>query len=171
MHIYLTGFMGAGKSTVGKALARLTGRPFVDLDERIEARQGQAIAAIFDSVGEPGFREVESEVLRELPDRPELVVALGGGAQSQPENRTWLAEHGVTVWLDLPWDTLVQRVRQQEAVRRPLFRDEARARELYEIRLNVYGDSDLRIEISSQDSVESVTARIWDLVEETSCDT
>ena len=170
MHIYLTGFMGAGKSTIGKSLARLTNRAFVDLDEQIESRQGRSIAEIFETAGEPEFREAEAAALRALPDRPRLVVALGGGAQTRSRNRAWLAAHGVTVWLDLPWEALLERVRQQEGVRRPLFLDEFRARELYEARRSIYGDSDLRIEISSQDSVDAVAMKIRDLLKTTTCD-
>ena len=171
MHVYLTGFMGVGKTTVGRVLAEIMGRPFVDLDGRIETRQGMTISEIFRSVGEAGFRLLESESLRELDDEAPAVVALGGGVRTRPENRAWLVGHGTTVWIDLPLDDLMERLRRQDQTLRPMFEDESQVRDLFQTRLVDYGDSDLRIEVSSSDSAAAVASRIWDSMEETQCAT
>ena len=169
MHVYLTGFMGVGKSTVGAVLAEIMGRPFVDLDERIEAKQGAMISEIFRSVGETGFRVLESDSLRQLDDAVPAVVALGGGVQSKSENREWLVDHGITVWIDLPLNDLMDRLRGEERASRPKFESESQIRELFQNRLVDYGDSDLRIEVSSSDSAAAVASRICELMEETQC--
>jgi shikimate kinase len=170
MHVYLTGFMGAGKTTVGRILAQLLERPFIDLDETIEARRGSTVREIFQSVGESGFRELESAALRELDAAP-AVVSLGGGVQTRQENRDWLATHGTTIWLDLALDDLMARLRDEERARRPMLKSEAQIRQLYRSRRVGYSDSDLRIEVSSSDSAEVVALRIRDLMERKQCAT
>jgi shikimate kinase len=170
MHVYLTGFMGVGKTTVGRILAQLMERPFIDLDETIEARQSATIREIFQSVGESGFRELEAAVLRELDAAP-AVVALGGGVQARRENREWLATHGTTVWLDLALEDLMTRLRDEERARRPLLKSEAQIRQLYRVRREGYSDSDLRIEVLSSDSAEVVALRIRDRMEQKQCAT
>src|SRR5438477_119802 len=134
--IYLVGFMGCGKSTVGRALADHIGWNFVDLDQEIEQKQGASIAEIFEQKGEAGFREIESAALRErvkLVDcgRP-YVIALGGGAFLSDANVKTLTRSGVTIWLDCPLDTIERRVAGFD--HRPLARDPDKLRELYESR-------------------------------------
>jgi len=102
--IYLVGFMGCGKSTVGSALADELGWSFVDLDEEIERREGASIAEIFDQRGEAEFRHIESAALRDRvrnvqSGRPQ-VVSLGGGAFLPEENFEMVSNNGVTIWLD-----------------------------------------------------------------------
>ena len=171
MHVYLTGFMGAGKTTVGRVLAEMMNRPFVDLDDRLEQSEGTTISEIFGAVGEAEFRALEAESLRTLDDQVPAVVALGGGVQTQPENRSWLAEHGTTVWIDLPLDDLLARLRHDEQALRPMIQSESQIRKLFQTRLVVYDDSDLRIEVSSADSAATVAAKICELMEETQCAT
>ena len=107
--IFLIGPMGAGKTTVGKHLARLLGRDFVDLDTEIEARSGADIPWIFDVEGEEGFRKRESAMLAELVLRENLVVATGGGVVVKPENRQLMASSGLVVYLAVPAAILYER--------------------------------------------------------------
>ncbi len=107
--LLLTGMMGSGKSSVGRALARRLAWKFIDTDERIEALRGLAVHEIFTRDGEAAFRELERRVVRELPKR-EVVIALGGGAVVDPRNHRELQRRGVTVWLDARPETLAERL-------------------------------------------------------------
>lgn len=171
MHVYLTGFMGTGKSTVGKALAEVLDCPFLDLDSEIERQEGETIAEIFHTDGEDRFRRLESAALRGLDDSVATVVATGGGILSVPGNRDWMAAHGITVWLDASFKTILDRLKSEEIGRRPLFEDASRARALFTERLDSYRDSDHRIEVLSSDSVADVAARVIQALEEKPCDT
>jgi shikimate kinase len=122
--IYLVGFMGSGKSTVGRELAGRMGWSFFDLDDEIEAAEDMAISEIFATRGEAEFRHIESAMLRWHvgwigQGRP-AVVALGGGVFVAEANRQLVLENGVAVWLDCPWETVERRVSQ--ASHRPLAR-------------------------------------------------
>ena len=159
--IYLVGFMGCGKSTVGRALAEEIGWNFSDLDEDIERIRGLAIPQIFDTLGEAVFRQVETAALIERvasvrSGRPH-VVALGGGAFSTGENRDLVLAHGVTVWLDCPYATIERRV--AAATHRPLARDPVALRKLFDIRRASYERADFRIEVPGDDPRDGV-ARI-----------
>jgi len=168
-HVYLTGFMGAGKTTVGRALAKLLGWPFVDLDSRIASEHGMTIAEIFAERGEHAFRRLESLALQSLNDSPALVVATGGGVLSSPESRDWIRDHGTAVWLDVPYEVLLERLNAEERGARPLFENESQARELFALRHDQYGDSDLQIEVLSADSVADVAGRIHQTLLEEKC--
>ncbi len=134
-HIALIGFMGAGKSTAGREVARLTERPFLDTDEEIERRHGP-IPAIFDERGEAEFRRIEEEVIAEAlaADEP-AVLALGGGAVTVEGIRERLAARALTVWIEVDVDVAWVRVRGSD---RPLARDEAAFRSLFETRAELY---------------------------------
>jgi 3-dehydroquinate synthetase/shikimate kinase len=134
-HIALIGFMGAGKSTVGREVARLTERPFVDTDAEIERRHGP-IPAIFEKRGEPEFRRLEEEVVAEAlgTDEP-AVMALGGGAVTVEGTRERLQARAFTVWLEVGVDDAWARVSRSK---RPLARDETAFRELFERRGEIY---------------------------------
>jgi len=168
-HLYLTGFMGAGKSTVGRALAERLGWLFVDLDDSIEAQQGMAIAEIFASRGEMWFRRLESAALRSLDDSTAAVVATGGGVLSVPENREWMRAHGLAVWLDVSFELVMARLESTDQERRPLFESESQARELFAKRQSQYGDSDLRIEVLSSHSAAELAAMIQNILIEEEC--
>jgi len=160
--VCLAGFMGSGKSTVGRLLAQQRGWRFVDLDERIEAQSGLRIAEIFDRLGEPSFRKLEhSELARALGEASAspvpMVLALGGGTVAQPANRELLHDacipdgaprRGCIVWLDCPVEVLLARCVVMDD--RPLFRDEISFRRLYEERLPFYRLADLQVEGSSE---------------------
>lgn len=161
--------MGAGKTTSGKLLADLLGRTFVDLDAIIESRQAMTIPEIFASHGEESFRQMESAALRSVDDNDPAVVATGGGILSRPGNREFMRAHGTAVWLDVPFEVLIERLEESELELRPLFLDRDQVRALYESRLREYGDSDLRIEISSSHSAAVVAAMIRDTLENSEC--
>lgn len=150
---FLAGFMGCGKTTVGRLLAGRLGWNFVDLDEEIERRQGRTINQIFASAGEPFFRQAERTLLEETLARGReepLVVALGGGTFAQPDNVELLrATGGITFWLYCPVEELLRRCRGLN--NRPLLRDPASFRQLYEQRLPYYQQADIRVEADRSD--------------------
>jgi shikimate kinase len=148
--IALTGFMGCGKSTVARLLARQIGWLHVDLDKRIVERTNLAIPAIFTNLGEPAFREIEHEELKRIlgeageSGRP-TIVSLGGGTLVQPQNLEALRQSGcATVWLNCPVEELMRRC--SHITDRPLFRDEASFRQLYAQRLQFYQKAEYRVE-------------------------
>jgi shikimate kinase len=145
--IYLTGFMGTGKTTIGKMLADRLGWNFVDLDAEIEAAQHITIAELFEKRGEPEFRDIESAMLQKIVQRIERgapsVVALGGGTYVGEENARLINEHGISVWLDCPVDILQSRLDETES--RPLARDPERFRRLYEERGTAYARASYRV--------------------------
>ena len=162
--IYLVGFMGSGKSTVGRELARRMGWSFFDIDDEIEAAERMAISGIFETRGEAEFRRIESTIVRQHvarigQGRP-AVVALGGGAFVAEANRELLLANGVVVWLDCPWETVERRVSQ--ASHRPLARDAERFRRLFDERRGIYALADVRVEIESDEAAAVVEAILRD---------
>jgi shikimate kinase len=159
--IALVGFMGAGKTTVGRMLAERLQLPFVDLDDRIGAREGRDIPAIFRESGEAYFRTVESECLQALLEEGAsgLILALGGGAFVQPNNAALLREFGFrTVFLDARVDELRQRCAEAGASR-PLYSDANLFRQLYEARRGGYMAADVRVDtdgMTPQQVVEKI---------------
>jgi shikimate kinase len=152
--VCLTGFMGSGKSTAGRLLARQLGWPHVDLDAVIEESTGLEIPQIFAQRGEPEFRRIEHEQLARavgeaIESRRSRILSLGGGTTAQPHNLVLLRESSaILVWLECPLDVLLARCAQ--ITNRPLFRDEASFRELYRQRLPFYQLSDYRVDSSSE---------------------
>lgn len=139
--VFLVGMMGAGKTTIGRALARVLGREFRDLDHEIEARCGVRIAHIFDIEGEEGFRRRERHVLEECSAMPGIVLATGGGAVLAPENRAHLKARGVVIYLRATPEELYRRVARDR--NRPLLQTEdpqARIRELVAAREPLYDE-------------------------------
>jgi shikimate kinase len=109
-NIYLMGCMGAGKSTAGRLLARVLGRDFLDLDEQIVARAGRSISQIFEDEGEDGFRQREHDALRQVAQRENIVVALGGGAVLRDDNWELIQQSGISIYLKVRPELLVQRI-------------------------------------------------------------
>ncbi|HCP47662.1 MAG TPA: 3-dehydroquinate synthase [Deltaproteobacteria bacterium] len=136
--IAISGFMGAGKTTVGERLARKLGYTFVDLDREIEAAFACSVDAIFERFGEPAFRAMEERLLRQAVARANRVVALGGGAVCSPEARQHLRDRAVWVHLDVPFEELARRVQRDGAKARPLWSDVEVARRLFVRRQEVY---------------------------------
>ena len=147
-HIYLVGFMGSGKSTIGQVLARELGRVCIDLDDLIEEREGMAIPEIFDRHGEPHFREIETRLLLEILDLPPAVVAVGGGAFVQEYNRNLILEKGFAVWLNIPVDLAWERSSQVD--NRPLARNRGAFESLFREREGLYRLSHLTVEIEGK---------------------
>ena len=117
-NIFLVGPMGAGKSTVGRQLARTLERSFLDCDRELEERTGASISLIFELEGEEGFRRRERDMLDELTSRSGIVLSTGGGAVLDAENRTRLRSRGFAIYLDAPLDLLVERTSRDRS--RPL---------------------------------------------------
>lgn len=157
--VYLVGFMGAGKSTVGRALAARLGFPFVDLDEAFEALYGGTIRRAFEERGEAFFREREAELLRGTEALPSAVVALGGGTFTFPENRAVVQRAGRSVFLDVPFAIIAARLGTKTADR-PLFRSVEEARTLYDARLPSYRLSDRILALEGDERVDVVVERI-----------
>ena len=137
--VFLVGMMGAGKTTIGRGLARAIDREFLDLDHEIEGRCGVRVAHIFDVEGEEGFRKRERMVLDECSSRRDLVLATGGGAVLAPENRSKLRSRGVVVYLRATPEELYRRVARDR--NRPLLRTEdpqGKIRELVAAREPLY---------------------------------
>lgn len=152
--IVLVGFMGAGKTSVGRELGRRMGWPFVDLDDRVQARERRTIAEIFQSSGETEFRRAEHEALAELLKEAESgprVIAVGGGAFAQPENTSLLdASVATTVFLDASADELWRRC-GNDPTERPLRRDEQVFRQLYESRRQRYLRARLHVDTAGKE--------------------
>ena len=148
--IFVAGFMGSGKSTIGRAMASRLGWKFVDLDEEIERRAGKEIPSIFRDSGEDGFRDCEHDALREQIDAAghgiALVLALGGGTFAFSRNRQLLRSVGPTIWLDAAAETLWERVRHQ--THRPLARDRGAFVRLHQTRRASYSEAECRIDAS-----------------------
>jgi 3-dehydroquinate synthetase/shikimate kinase len=135
-HLALIGFMGAGKSTVGRQVAERAARDFVDTDEEIEKRHGP-IPALFER-GEAEFRQIEEQVVAEALAGPPAVIALGGGAVLAPVNRERLRAHAFSVWLHVDAETAWERVRGSN---RPLAQREEEFRRLFEARMPTYSEA------------------------------
>jgi shikimate kinase len=161
--IYVVGFMASGKSTVGRHLAHRLGWNFFDTDDEIESAEKMAIAEIFTTRGEEEFRRIEAAIIRQHVrwierGRP-AVLALGGGAFVEPENRQVLSENGISVWLDCPFDVVQRRI--ANTTHRPLAQDPTKFAELYEARRGAYGNAEISVKIESDDP-EVTVERIMD---------
>jgi len=157
-NVYLVGMMGAGKTTLGKALARKTGREFVDTDRVLVERTGVPVATIFEIEGEEGFRRRESAVIAELASRSGCIVATGGGAVLSEENRRLMRGSGTVVYLRARLDNLWERTRH-DASRPLLATPDPRATlgSLLERRDPVYRDAaHVVVETSSQNGAALV---------------
>jgi shikimate kinase len=159
--IYLLGFMGAGKSSVGAKLAEVLNWPFIDLDTTIEAGRGLTIRQIFEQAGEPFFRAIERAALAEVIKTEPGVLALGGGTFAQPSNVELIAARGgLTIWLECSAEELYRRC--QTITNRPLFRDRASFDQLLQQRLAYYQLAEYRISTEGH-SAEQVAEQILGL--------
>jgi shikimate kinase len=150
MRIYLTGFMGAGKTMVGRSLAQKLDCEFVDLDYEIAHTSGETIESIFETGGESEFRKRESEILRSI-NKDSAVISTGGGCFIY--NRDWMLNNGKVVYLKVPFDTLVTRIGAETS--RPLWRN---AKELYDQRQQIYESAHFQVDGTRE--VEEVVKQI-----------
>jgi shikimate kinase len=165
--VFLVGFMGAGKSSVGRALGQRLNWAFEDLDDRIERRQGRTVAEIFRDAGESGFRRAEhralQSVVEELSGGVTRIIALGGGAFVQESNAALLkASNMPTVFLEAPVEELWRRCSDQAlaaGAERPLLGSSEQFRSLYEARRKSYANATFRIQTGER-SVDAIAAEI-----------
>jgi shikimate kinase len=159
--IIITGFMGAGKTTVAAALAQKLACSMIDLDSLIKEREGRTAQMIIDEDGEARFREIEAEALRDALEKGGArIIALGGGAWTVSRNRALISEHGAfTIWLDAPFELCWHRIKSGKESR-PLARNRESARRLYDDRRAIYDQALLRVEVNDEKSVEAVASEI-----------
>ena len=135
-NIVLCGFMGSGKTVVGKELAKILGVKFVDTDELIEEEQGVAIKAIFATHGEDYFRDLEYEMCKKVAEMNGVVVSTGGGAMTFKRNVDAIKEGSKVIFLDASFDVICDRI--GDSTTRPLFQDKEKAKKLYDERKDKY---------------------------------
>ena len=167
--IFLVGFMGCGKTTVGRLLAERLGWSFVDLDDLIVQSEGRTIAEIFAGGGEAAFRVAESRVFSDVVSAKDTVVATGGGLFSDPANRQMMTEAGGwSIFLDVAWSVLEERLGTEDSSR-PLWDSPAAARRLFDRRLNDYVQADAIVTVDGSESPIDVVEAIIEMRPELAC--
>ena len=159
MKIYLVGFMGSGKTTIGRELAARIDAPFFDLDEVIAASEKTTVKDIFAQHGEAYFRKRERDILRSTRHLSGAVVATGGGTFTFDENIQFIQSEGLSVYLSAPYALLRARVGDKASVR-PLFNDDLATHELYASRIRYYRMADLTIEIREEETPPEIVERL-----------
>ena len=159
MKIYLIGFMGSGKTTVGRELAARIDAPFFDLDELIEAAEGATVKEIFERFGEAYFRKRERDLLRSTRNLGLAVIATGGGTFTFEENIHFIQSEGLSVYLSAPYALLRARA-GVKASERPLFRDDLATHELYANRIRYYRMADVAVEIREDETPAEIVERM-----------
>ena len=153
-NIYLVGLMGAGKTTVGRRLATILGRDFVDLDQALEERTGVSIAHIFEVEGEKGFRNRETAMLREASQIGDNVISTGGGVVMREENRNVMAQSGQVIYLRASFELLWHRLK--DCQKRPLLQTENPAQKIKDLlaeRDSVYAEAaNIIVDVNSESS-------------------
>jgi shikimate kinase len=156
--IYLVGFMGSGKTAVGRRVAERLGVPFVDLDTEIERTSGLTVRALFDTLGEPAFRERESAFLDGTEALPDAIVSAGGGSFVAERNRHAMARLGTAVHLDVPFESLRERLGGKTD--RPLFASADQAAGLFAEREPFYRMAPIRVALAGSESIEESADRV-----------
>lgn len=154
-NVVLTGFMGTGKTEVGKILSQRLGFLFVDVDTEIEKEEGMKITEIFKKYGEPRFREIEADVIKRISDKEGLVISTGGGAVLRKENMDNLRRKGIIVCLTASAETILKRTSNSDD--RPLLQVEdplKRIKELLEFRKPYYEKADIMIDTEGRSPIE-----------------
>jgi 3-dehydroquinate synthase len=158
-NVYLVGFMGSGKSTVGAMLAARLNRELTDMDELLEKEFGKSVTQVFEDHGEDAFRERETRLLSLTAQKSGLVVATGGGLPIREENRAILKESGISVYLQANLNTLKKHVGESGKKDRPLWNDDAGVSSLLEERRSIYEQSDIMVRTDKK-SPERVTEMV-----------
>ena len=168
--LILIGLMGAGKSSIGRRLAKRLGMEFVDADAEIEKAAGRSINDIFEEFGEAAFRDGERRVIARLLDGRPMVLATGGGAFTDGDTRALIRERGISIWLDADIDVLVERTSRRDT--RPLLKDgdprEILGR-LARERQPIYAEADIRVKSGTGPHDEVVDAIVAALSEMMLC--
>ena len=159
MKVYLIGFMGSGKTTIGRELAARIDVPFFDLDELIESSEQMSVKEIFGEQGEPYFRKRERDLLRSTKYLERAVIATGGGTFTFDENIQFIKAEGLSVYLSAPYALLRLRV-GDKAAERPLFRDDTSAHELYASRIRYYRMCDITIDVREEETPAEIVERL-----------
>ena len=158
MKIYLVGFMGSGKTTVGRELASRIDAPFFDLDDLITSAEKMTVREIFAQHGEPYFRKRERDLLRSTRHLDGGVIATGGGTFTFDENIQFIKSEGLSVYLSAPYALL--RSRGADKADRPLFDDDVTAHELYASRIRYYRMSDLTLDVREKETPAEIVERL-----------
>ena len=160
--LYITGFMGAGKTTVGKALSSALHLPVIDTDQRIEEKKKKVIRDIFSEEGEDEFRKYESEVLQSLPT-DDYIITTGGGIVEKAENREWMKGHGTVIYLYCDPHVIAERIVGDTT--RPLFQKENIGSfiEKFEKRQVYYEEATVKIDTTNK-NVEAIVQEIQGLI-------
>ena len=159
--LYLVGFMGAGKTTVARAIGKHTGWRVEDIDQRIESREHRTVASIFSQQGEPYFRQLERLALGELLPLRHVVIATGGGTFVEPDNRALMLADGAVAWLDLSLAQVIERVPADG--RRPLASDRVQMEQLFARRQLAYAQAHVRVDASRP--VPEVVGRLLECID------
>ena len=158
MKIYLVGFMGSGKTTIGRELAARIDAPFFDLDELIEAAEQLTIKELFAQRGEPYFRKRERDLLRSTKHLDAAVIATGGGTFTFDDNIQFIQSEGLSVFLSAPYALLRSRIGRKED--RPLFRDDISTHELYANRNRYYRMADITLDVREEETPTEIAERL-----------
>ena len=160
-NILLCGFMGCGKSSVGQMVAQITGRSFVDTDELIEKNENMTISRIFEKVGEKGFRDTEHKACKQASNMQKAIVSTGGGTLTFERNVTLFNEDTI-IFLEVPFEEICNRIGKDGT--RPLFKDKAAAKELFDKRTPLYRSA-ANIVIDGKGNIKEVAERIVNAME------
>jgi shikimate kinase len=164
VNLYLVGMMGAGKTTIGRLLAKHLNYRFFDTDLVVEQTTGKSVTTLFAELGESAFRQAETQVLAELSAYTRLVVATGGGIVLNSSNWSYL-HHGLVIWLDVPLDELYTRVKNNP--HRPLLQTPdpyQTLQQLLEHRSPLYAQADVRVAVNAGEPARQVTQRVLDQI-------
>ncbi|MCX2716236.1 shikimate kinase [Helicobacter sp. MIT 21-1697] len=160
-NIVLIGFMGSGKTTIGREIALLGGRFLLDTDQIIEQNMGKSIREIFESVGESGFRRIESQLILWLSANVKNAVIATGGGMPIYNDVSYL---GKVFWLDMGFESILKRLNAKEQEKRPLMGDVSKVRQLYDERKSMYKNQSKYI-ISGDASAKEIARRIVECVD------
>ncbi|NPA12892.1 MAG: shikimate kinase [Aquificae bacterium] len=159
-NIYLIGFMGSGKSTLGRYLSKKLNRPFLDTDQIIQLSEGLTIPEIFEQKGEEYFRQKEKEVLKKLAGQTNLIVSTGGGLGADKENLKIMKDSGIVVWLDVSLEEILKRIQGDKD--RPLINKPVEdIKKLYNTRREVYKEADIHLKADGK-TVEQLYQELID---------
>ena len=164
--VFLVGYMGAGKTSVARSLSVRSGQPMIDLDEELERREGCSISALFHQEGESVFRSKERALLCEVAGNGDFpIVSCGGGITSDEQNIVTMKAHGLVVWIDTPFETIVERLRVNPGGRpllasmgQPL--NEERLRAHYDLRRKTYAECDERVSDLDERELDALARRL-----------